>query len=187
MHLQRNGVGDLVNGNYPIPQNPLFPQYNPGNSTSNPILEAHVAAKVAGKAKGVGDLVTGNYPIPWNPIVNAGSSLNAPRAMMCDQSNALATSVASMTAGPTSQLSGFDLATRANMLGMGQADLATLTGDFTDIMSGTTFGYPNWLVYGGGALALMWLFGNKKQPQSSRFHRARRAVGSGGGAPSSKR
>lgn len=185
MHLERNGMGDLVNGAYPIPQNPIYPQYNPGygnSSLSNPIMEAVTAAQVAGQATGMGDLVTGNYPIPWNPIVNGGSSLTAPRAMMCDTQNALATSVASMTAGPTAQLSGFDLKTRANLLGMrgmGQdlgTDLSNITGSVSDLMSGTTFGLSNWIVYGGGALAAWMLFANKRAPGTSRYHRARKAA-----------
>lgn len=179
MHLERNGMGDLVNGSYPIPQNPLYPQFNPGygSSNSNPIMEAVTAAQVAGKAKGVGDLVTGNYPIPWNPIVNGGSSLDAPRAMMCDTGNALATSVASMTAGPTAQLSGFDLATRANLMGLGQSfDMSGISQSFSDFTSGTTFGYPNLLVYGLGGLAALMLFSNKKQAGTSHFSRARKAI-----------
>lgn len=187
MHLNRNGVGDLVQQGvwYPIPQNPLNNPNNLPNSTSNAIVTAMTSAKVAGAAKGVGDLVTGQYPIPWNPIVNGGSSLTAPRAMMCDTSNALASSVASMTAGPTSQLSGFELQQTANMLGMGGMgqDFATITNDITAWGSDTTMGYPNWIVYGGGLLALWWLFANKKQEGSSRFHSARRTVSSiaGGG------
>lgn len=173
MHLNRNGVGDLVQQGvwYPVPQNPLN---NPNNSLSNPILEAQVSAKVAGRAKGVGDLVTGDYPLPWNPIVNGGSSLNRPRTMMCDKSNALATSVASMAAGPTGNLSGFDLATAANAMGMGDFSVSGVD----DFLNGTTFGYSNALVFGGAALAAWFLFANQKKKGSSRVARARRTVAS---------
>lgn len=47
------GIGDLIAGSYPIPQNPLFPQYNPGYGggamPSNPIaaLPAGHPAKMA--------------------------------------------------------------------------------------------------------------------------------------------
>src|SRR5271166_5259027 len=115
MHLQRNGMGDLVAGWYPVPQSPFN---NPNNSLSNPIMNAVVSAKVAGRAKGVGDLVTGNYPVPQNPIMSAVSSAQLPKVMMADTSNALATSVASMQTGPTQSLSGFGLSTMANVMGM---------------------------------------------------------------------
>jgi hypothetical protein len=185
MHLQRNGMGDLVDGNYPLPQNPLWPQYNPAgpsnNSLSNPILNAAKNAIVSGKAKGVGDLVSGGYPVPQNPILSAVSSAQMPKAMMCDTSNALASSVASMQTGPTASLSGFELSTMANAMGLGQdlsTDFTNITGSVSDLMSGTTFGLSNWIVYGGGALAMYMLFANKKAAGTSRYHRAKKAVAS---------
>ncbi len=47
------GVGDLIAGSYPIPQNPIFPQYNPGYGGALPAPAPAAAASGAPMPSGV--------------------------------------------------------------------------------------------------------------------------------------
>ncbi len=172
MQLFATGMGDLIAGQYPIPQNPIMDAVNANT--------AKVVSITAGRNKGVGDLINGSYPVPFNPffsqqmnpVVTGMSSMVNPRVMMADTSNALATGVASMTAGPTATLTGFDLSAVTNSL------TSALPPSVGDVLASDPFGIgiPVWAL--GAVAVAAYMFMPKTVPQSSRYHRARKALAS---------
>lgn len=168
MQLITNGMGDLVSGVYPIPQNPIMDAVNAN--------AAKLAIVARGKNKGFGDLTPGSYPLPFNPfysqqmnpVVTGASSMVNPRVMMADTSNALASSVASMTTGPTATLTGFDLSAVTDSL---SSITAPLAGDPFGI------GVPLWAMGLGAIVVYKMFFASSRVPKSSRYHRTRKALG----------
>ncbi len=168
--VYRSNMGDLVAGAFPIPQNPIMDAVNAN--------AARVVAINSARKKGVGDLTPGSYPVPFNPffsqqmnpVISGQSSMLGPRAMMSDTSNALASSVASMTTGPTATLTGFDLSSVTNSL------TSSLPSGIGDVLASDPLGIgvPVWVI-AAGALAV-YMFKAQPRPESSRYHRARRAA-----------
>jgi hypothetical protein len=126
-------MGDLVNGAFPVPDNPIL---------------LGVAQKTG--LTNLGDLINASFPLPQNPII-AATSLDRPKMLTEAQpKNALMRSLTAAHTGPVSMAKGMgDAASTLQSVG------AVL--DNTVTIGGTAL--PYWVFVAGGLALVMYLSG----------------------------
>lgn len=147
MHLFRTGMGDLVPGSFPVPDNPILLGLAQKTGMTN-----------------LGDLVNGAFPLPQNPIL-AATSLDRPKVLTPpDTKNALMRSLTAARTGPVSMKKG---------MGDAASTLQSIGGvlDNSVDIGGTTI--PYWLLAIGALGVVMYLGGGKSGP--SRLQRFKAA------------
>ena len=145
MHLYRNGMGDLVAGAFPVPDNPILLGTAQKTGLTN-----------------LGDLVAASFRVPQNPITSA-TSMDTPKVLTQTPRNALVRSLTAARKGAVS-----------NAAGMGDAtSVLTSTGQFLD-QSTTMFNYtmPNWVLAGTGLAIAFYLLTGKTGPNRAQRFRA---------------
>jgi hypothetical protein len=146
LHLYRTSLGDLVNGSFPIPDNPIL---------------LSTAQKTG--LRGLSDLVNAAFPIPQNPIM-APTSMDRPKVLTPPvTSNALVRSLTAAHTGPV-----------ATQKGMGDAasTLQSIGGVLDNTVSIGGTDVPYWIFAIGGLALFMYLSGGKKGPSRYQTLRA---------------
>lgn len=136
MNLGRSLLGDLAPASYKVPE--------------NPVMQA-----LAKRSKGVGLYVPASFNVPENPITNGTRNglvpqFNAPKTLR------LATRNAVLDAHNRLKSSGPLASGRSS--GVGSIDITSMSAFLASAEGGTSFGIPNYVLLGGGLLALV-MFG----------------------------
>ena len=158
MHLYRTSMGDLVQGAFPLPSNPIL---------------LGVAQKTG--LTNLGDLVAASFPIPQNPIT-AATSMDRPKILTPDDTkNALMRSLTAAKTGPVS------------MSGLGQADASSVLQSLGQTLDNTVsiqgYDIPYWVFAIGGIAAILYLATGSSE---NRYQRLKKVHSAGGGSPNKK-
>lgn len=141
------GFGDLMPGFFVVPQNPLRP-----GDTGTPLVPS-LQATAPGRTlriSRIGELMPGQFSVPQNPLMAAitggMSGLGCGCSSGCGNSN-------------------------YTLNGMGDLSMDSITSWLTD-PSPISASVPNWMLYGGAAVALWFI----TQPSGSAYRAKRKAL-----------
>lgn len=141
------GFGDLMAGSFVVPQNPL----RPGDTGTPlvPCLQATAPGQVLRIAR-LAELMPGQFTVPQNPLRDAlmggMSGLGCGCSSGCGNSN-------------------------YTLNGMGDLSMDSMTSWLTD-PSPISASVPNWMLYGGAAVALWFI----TQPSGREYRSKRKAL-----------
>jgi hypothetical protein len=143
-HHPAIGFGDLMDGWFVVPQNPLMP----GGTPLVPSVQAAMGGRVSRRST-LAELMPGGFTIPQNPLRQALGGL---RSIGCGGSSGCGGSV------PTASYT---------LNGLGQLDTSSVSGFFSSIPEWLTEpsaifpGVSNWVLLAGGAIALDLYLGKR--------------------------